>query len=364
MTTIDSNNNNSITMRIVESPASNDVLCGKDKTFNRNIGNMIYRQLIISTASRYARIRTKPEKMKITAGIVHTMIQQHNSRFLKQVMIQDDGTDDERSSEYYWQEISITAARDKTSHALRFCASQMRLHRHPEPDVTTSSSTTMNCNVATSMAPVTPPPVHRSIRGRVQRKSIRYSPSQMEATTSITTSSKRHPIRHRRTVSSENATPSIPTTTIASSPTMDPNEYYSPHHYYHSNTPQYYYPYHDRNHHVQQYKNESPVPMECSSASLPMLHDTHHSTNARTSYHTTAHHQNLHYGSAASCNFVKYHRQSPAITPTGIETSTDQYSDADDEDDDDDLDAILREPIHWDDDNVEVDDDENDTFEL
>jgi hypothetical protein len=344
-------------MRIIESPASNDVLCGKDKTFNRNIGNMIYRQLIISTATRYARIKTKPEKMKITASIVHTMIHQHNSRFLKQVMIQESGNDEENGSEYYWQEISTTAARDKTSHALRFCASQMRLQRYQEPQETIS--TTMNRDEATIMAPVTPPIERRSIRGRVQRKSNRYSPSHNEATTAFASIVKRNPIRHRRTVSSENAAQPSPAIITASS--IDPNEYYSPHphSYYHDNQ-QYYYPYHERNLYVQ-YKNESPIPMECSSASLPTFLDSHQSTYTKRSYNAT-HGKNIHYA-AMSPNFVKDHHRSNTKTPAGFGPTPDKC----DEDDDDDLDAILREPIHWDDDNVEENDEDeenNDTFEL
>ena len=349
-------------MRIVETPASNDVLCGKDKTFNRNIGNMIYRQLIISTATRYARIKTKPEKMKITASIVHTMIHQHNSRFLKQVVIQEDGNDDENQGpEYYWQEISTTAARDKTSHALRFCASQMRLHRHHQEPLGTAAATTTTMTYddeATTTTPVTPPIERCSIRGRVQRKSNRYSPSQNEATTSFTTVAKRNPIRHRRTVSSENALQPNPAIAVASS--IDLREYYSPHSptYYHSNQ-QYYYPYHESNRYVE-YMNGSPIPMECTSASLPTFLDSHQSTDTKRSY-TTTHHKSLLYG-ATSSDFVKYLHRSPTEKPVGVKTTPDKCDEGEDEDD---LDAILREPIHWDDvEENDEDEENNDAFEL
>ncbi len=351
MTTADTGSINNDTMRIIESPASNDVLCGKDKTYNRNIGNMIYRQLIISTAPRYARIKTKPEKMKITANIVHTMIHQHNSRFLKQILVRDDGNDDENSTEYYWQEISITAARDKTSHALRFCASQMRLHNHHEQHIPTT--TTINNN---GTAPVTPTTERRSVRGRPQRKSIRYSPSHVEAATSITTTSKRNPIRHRRTVSGENVALPHPPAVVTSS--IDPNEYYSQHSYYHYNQ-QYHYPYHESNHYVH-YRTEEPMPLECSSSSVPTYIDPHQSTEGREPY-IAAHHNTPYYGN----DFGKYYHRSPAVPHTGVERGTDEYED----EEDDDLDAILREPIQWDDDNVEENDDDGekkdgDAFEL
>ena len=336
MTTTDQHING--TMRIVESPASNDVLCGKDKTFNRNIGNMIYRQLIISTATRYARIKTKPEKMKITAHIVHTMIQQHKSRFLKQVMTTDVDNDDDNGSDYHWQEISITAARDKTSHALRFCASQMRLQTHHEPYATPETS---------SMVPVTPTMERRSIRGRVQRKSIRYSPSTIETTTLVTTTEKHNPVRHRRTVSSENAAQLNPSTAMTLS--MDPNEYYNQQNYYHANQ-QYYYQYHERNHYVQ-CKDENPVPMECSSVSVPTYVDSHSNNESKRPYNTI-YHNHPHYRTA-SPNFVKYHHRS--LPPTGVQNAVGSKYDEDEEDD---LDAILREPIQWDDENNEENDDE------
>lgn len=180
-------------MRIVEIPESNDILCGKDKTFNRNIGNITYRQMIVSTAMRYAQLTTKPEKMKITAQIVHTMIHHHKSRFLKQVMVRGGGGD------YYWQEISTTAARDKTSHALRFCAAQMMQQSSPRENAVHSFRDDLFA--AVSSTPITPPS-RRDIFGRPQR-SHSYRESHNVAIATSTTTKR----THRRTVSNEIAVP-------------------------------------------------------------------------------------------------------------------------------------------------------------
>ena len=187
------------TMKLIETPESNDVICGKDKTFNRNIGNMLYRQMIVATALQYSKITTKPEKMKITAHIVHTMIHTYHSRFLKQIMI--NGSDDE----YYWQEISITAARDKTSHALRFCAAQLQQKNsqtmlHYDHDDFTSVTEQVEETVP---VPITPNVVRRSRYGRAQNVSSRSnSERQISARTRINTT-VRTSRKHRRTVSNE-----------------------------------------------------------------------------------------------------------------------------------------------------------------
>jgi hypothetical protein len=173
---------------------------------------------------------------------------------------------------------------------------------------------------------------------------------------------KHNPIRHRRTVSRENATLPNPPTVITSS--IDPNEYYSPHNYYHYNH-QYHYPYHENNHYVQ-YNSDDPTPMECSSSSVPTFIDPRQSTEAKGPYCATYH--NYPYYGTTSSNFERYDHRTPATSLTGVETTTDEFAD----DEEDDLDAILREPIHWDDDNVEEndegrekkDDDEDDAFEL
>jgi hypothetical protein len=102
---------------MIETPAVTDVLCGKDKTFAKHPGNLLYRNLIHATAAAYAGTPTKQDKMKMTTEIVNTMLNSHGSRFLKCVAAGS------------WEEISVTAARDKTSHALRFCAAHtIRTH--------------------------------------------------------------------------------------------------------------------------------------------------------------------------------------------------------------------------------------------
>jgi hypothetical protein len=211
-------------MRIVDIPESNDVLCGKDKTFNRNIGNITYRQLIVATAVRYAQLTTKPEKMKITAQIVHTMMHQHKSRFLKQIVIRGGNGD------YYWQEITTTAARDKTSHALRFCAAQMMQQQtNSRPNAMRQYTYDDDLFDSSLSIPITPP-LHQSVHGRPQRFQSygRGSTSNYAAIPTLKVAKR----THRRTVSNEIAVPLLVTSSI---------------HDIHRN-------------------EETPVPMECKSA--------------------------------------------------------------------------------------------------
>ena len=91
-----------------------DVLCGKDKTYENNAGNRIYRDMIVAVAPQYAAATSKQDKMRMTSDIVSTLIMDHGSRFMKLSSVHGG-----------WEEINIAAARDKTSHALRFCAAQM-----------------------------------------------------------------------------------------------------------------------------------------------------------------------------------------------------------------------------------------------
>ena len=91
-----------------------DVLCGKDKTYENHSGNRIYRDMIVSVAPQYAATSSKQDKMRMTRDIVSTLIKEHGSRFMKISSVHGG-----------WEEINISAARDKTSHALRFCAAHM-----------------------------------------------------------------------------------------------------------------------------------------------------------------------------------------------------------------------------------------------
>lgn len=95
---------------IIEAPADIDVLCSKDKTYNNHAGNQLYRAKIAAMADLYAAASAKNAKMKITKSIVSEM-KESGSRFLRAA-----------ASAGGWTEISDQQARDKTSHALRFCA--------------------------------------------------------------------------------------------------------------------------------------------------------------------------------------------------------------------------------------------------
>ena len=138
-------------MTFIETPKAADVLCGKDKTFGKHPGNMLYRDLIEAKALDYAAAVYKLDKMKLTTEIVATMVTEFGTRFLRPVGIPTNrvagdsngaSTNNSNSSNSSsdnatmaitadgnattdmigWEEISLTAARDKTSHALRFCA--------------------------------------------------------------------------------------------------------------------------------------------------------------------------------------------------------------------------------------------------
>lgn len=98
-------------MMSIHTPSPTDVLCGKDKTYELHPGNQRYRDLINSYALQYAMAHVKQDKMNMTARIVSELIES-GSRFLRPV-------------EGGWEKIHMSAARDKTSHALRFCAAQM-----------------------------------------------------------------------------------------------------------------------------------------------------------------------------------------------------------------------------------------------
>lgn len=100
---------------LIDTPSSNDVLCGKDKTYQLHPGNRLYRRLIEETAVVYSTVATKQHKMQMTQQIVATMMHTHNARFIRNL---EDGEG--------WEEISHQQARDKTSHALRFCAASLK----------------------------------------------------------------------------------------------------------------------------------------------------------------------------------------------------------------------------------------------
>jgi hypothetical protein len=96
----------------IEQPNEYDILCGKDKTFSKHKGNIVFREKIMSMASEYRIASTKPARMKLTKVIVDSLKAEYNAKFLRSIPISND--------KYVWEEISDQQARDKTSHALRF----------------------------------------------------------------------------------------------------------------------------------------------------------------------------------------------------------------------------------------------------
>lgn len=106
-------------MSLITKPYDSDILCGKDKTFNKHPGNRAYRELIEEHAVSYSNESSKQIKMKVTKQIVQ-QLEASGARFIRKV------------GENAWQEISNQQARDKTSHALRFCAgSHIGHHKTP-----------------------------------------------------------------------------------------------------------------------------------------------------------------------------------------------------------------------------------------
>lgn len=133
---------------MIDTPAPIDVLCGKDKTYAKHAGNVVYRQTIQAKAVDYAAAPTKQDKMRMTAEIVSELLSAQGSRFLK------------CSSQGGWEELSVAAARDKTSHALRFCAARTVAKRSVKRSTTKSSfrlspSNNSNRRPSTSAAAVT-----------------------------------------------------------------------------------------------------------------------------------------------------------------------------------------------------------------
>ena len=179
-------------MTYIETPKAADVLCGKDKTFGKHPGNMLYRDLIEAKALDYAAAVYKLDKMKLTTEIVATMVTEFGTRFLRPVGIPTNkvgsstsstGTGSSNTNEngtlttitipitsdgnattdmIGWEEISLTAARDKTSHALRFCAANAvpSVNRATQQlqSNSNSSSSNMDGSYGTHAQPPPPPP--------------------------------------------------------------------------------------------------------------------------------------------------------------------------------------------------------------
>lgn len=89
----------------VEMPKKVDILCGQSRVCASHPGNRIFQNVLDDFAYQYDCATSKQEKMKMTKAVV-SIIHSSGGRFLKY----NDGM---------WEEISIVAARDKVSHALR-----------------------------------------------------------------------------------------------------------------------------------------------------------------------------------------------------------------------------------------------------
>jgi hypothetical protein len=88
----------------------NDILCGKDKSYDKNKGNKSFHNLILSYAMAYrAAAESKTMKMDITREIL-SVIKTWFSRFLRPL----------DSEGRMWEELNEQKARDKISHALRY----------------------------------------------------------------------------------------------------------------------------------------------------------------------------------------------------------------------------------------------------
>jgi len=109
-------------------PEDNDVLCGRDKSYNRHPGNKVFKAMIIAKAEMYCATTTKQEKMDMTKLIVNTLKRDHGARFLKPVKFSSEAHEGENPPNPLasWEEISDQLARDKVSHALRFTASHSK----------------------------------------------------------------------------------------------------------------------------------------------------------------------------------------------------------------------------------------------
>lgn len=100
----------------VDEPKSEDVLCGQSRVCASHPGNQTFQKVLSEFAHKYDIATSKQEKMHMTKAIVAT-IHDTGGRFLKY-------------KNGMWEEISIVAARDKVSHALRTkVASWKRQHQ-------------------------------------------------------------------------------------------------------------------------------------------------------------------------------------------------------------------------------------------
>ena len=97
---------------IIETPASNDVLCGQDATYGQHPGNALLRQQLQEALGDYQLATDRRDKIVLIDNIITYMRETHNTRFVR--------LSDERRG--CWTTVSEQSVRDKVSHALRFAA--------------------------------------------------------------------------------------------------------------------------------------------------------------------------------------------------------------------------------------------------
>jgi hypothetical protein len=133
----------------VQEPMPYDVLCGRDRNYNKHPGNQVYQKLIKGHVSLYRTEIPKQEKMNITKSILSTMEERYGSRFIRRCCDTKNNPEpddvsasvapkrrrnnnssrssqrgnnsiyDNTTNAATWEVITHMAARDKISHALR-----------------------------------------------------------------------------------------------------------------------------------------------------------------------------------------------------------------------------------------------------
>jgi len=90
----------------VEVPTNSDILCGQSRVCASHPGNRTFQNVLDRFAHQYDNATSKQEKMCMTKEVVRIIQIDNGGHFLK-------------FKDGMWEEISIVAARDKVSHALR-----------------------------------------------------------------------------------------------------------------------------------------------------------------------------------------------------------------------------------------------------
>jgi hypothetical protein len=98
----------------IVSPNSNDILCGKDKRYEKHNGNLLFRSIIHSYVDSYCSVgHKKSKKSKIVIDILHLSKGKYGSRFLTPILTASDSVTG-------WKELNDHKIHDKISHALRY----------------------------------------------------------------------------------------------------------------------------------------------------------------------------------------------------------------------------------------------------